>query len=121
MALTSDDIDLRLMNVVLDELGWTSSIDSSAMRVSVTDGAVTLSAEVRTYPQKLVAVEAVRRVYGVIALIDEIVVAKGVPSPCDADVRPGGRCTSASCRACADTMIKAPEMTLAAGQRRRRY
>jgi VCBS repeat-containing protein len=87
MALTSDDIDLKLKNVALDELGWTSGIDSSAIKVSVTDGAVTLSGEVRTYPQKLLAVEAVRRVYGVIALIDEIVVAKGVPSPGDADVQ----------------------------------
>jgi osmotically-inducible protein OsmY len=87
MGLTSDEIDLKQMSAALDELGWTPSIDSSDITVSVTHGAVTLSGEVRTYRQKLLAVEAVRRLYGMIALIDEVVVAKSLSSPGDANIQ----------------------------------
>ncbi len=109
MALTSDEIDLKLMSAALDELGWTPNIDSSDITVSVRHGAVTLSGEMHTYPQKLVAVEAVRRLYGMIALIDEITVAKGLPSPGDAKIQQGA----------ADTLKRAidvPEQVKATAQ-----
>ena len=66
-----DDGDLR--SDVEDELDWDPAVPTS-IGVSVTDHAVTLSGTVHTLAHRLAAVKAARRVKGVHALIDEIVV-----------------------------------------------
>jgi osmotically-inducible protein OsmY len=66
--------DHALKTAITDELEWAPNIDSDHVAVSVTEGAVLLSGEVKTYPQKADAVRAVLRVHGVTAVADEIVV-----------------------------------------------
>lgn len=60
---------------VEDELNWTPSVDSAAIGVSVIDGVVTLSGEVKTFSQRLAAKKAALRVRGVDIVADEIKVA----------------------------------------------
>ena len=66
--------DHELRRAISDELEWTPSIDSDQISVAVTDGAVTLTGQVTSYPQKQQAVKAALRVRGVTAIADEIVV-----------------------------------------------
>jgi osmotically-inducible protein OsmY len=60
---------------VEDELNWTPSVDSAAIGVSVIDGIVTLSGEVKTFSERLAAKKAALRVRGVDTVADEIKVA----------------------------------------------
>ncbi|WP_454888589.1 BON domain-containing protein [Sphingobium indicum] len=64
--------DSQLQRDVLDELAWEPSIDQADIGVAVTDGVVTLSGFVKSYPQKMAAEKATRRVAGVKALAEEI-------------------------------------------------
>jgi osmotically-inducible protein OsmY len=64
--------DLQLRKDVLDELEFEPSVNAALIGVAVERGAVTLTGHVSTYPEKLVAVKAVRRVKGVPAIADEI-------------------------------------------------
>ncbi|NML10324.1 BON domain-containing protein [Sphingobium sp. AR-3-1] len=64
--------DSQLQRDVLDELAWEPSIDHADIGVAVTDGVVTLSGFVKSYPQKMAAEKATRRVAGVKALAEEI-------------------------------------------------
>jgi osmotically-inducible protein OsmY len=66
--------DLNLKKAVEDELEWEPSIDAEHIGVSVDDGIVTLTGHVRTYNEKLVAEAATKRVKGVRAIAQEIVV-----------------------------------------------
>jgi osmotically-inducible protein OsmY len=66
--------DAELKAAVVDELQWTPGVDSTYIGVSVTDGAVTLSGEVESYPEKSLAEKAVQRVRGVTAIAEEITV-----------------------------------------------
>jgi osmotically-inducible protein OsmY len=77
MTMTVSRSDADLKTAVVDELEWTPSIDSTHIGVSVDTGAVTLSGEVRTYPEKVLAAKAVQRVHGVTAIAQEITVRSG--------------------------------------------
>ena len=64
--------DLQLRKDVLDELEFEPRVNAASIGVAVERGAVTLTGHVSTYPEKLAAVKAVRRVKGVRAIADEI-------------------------------------------------
>ena len=65
------DCDIR--EDVIRELEWDPQVsDPEALGVAVEDGAVTLTGSVPTYSEKLAAVRAASRVYGVKAVADEL-------------------------------------------------
>lgn len=66
--------DLELEKTVMAELEFEPSIKFEAIEVSVKGGIVTLSGSVSTYAEKLAAVRGVKRLAGVRALADDIVV-----------------------------------------------
>lgn len=71
-ARTIADSDLR--SDVEDELEWDPAVPAASIGVSVTDHTVTVSGTVHTLSHRLAAVQAVRRVKGVHAIVDDIVV-----------------------------------------------
>ena len=66
------DGDLR--SDVEDEMEWDPAVPSTSIGISVTDHAVTLAGTVHTLAHRRAAVKAARRVKGVRAIIDDIVV-----------------------------------------------
>lgn len=64
--------DSQLQHDVMAELEWEPSVDHADIGVAVNDGVVTLSGYVKSYPQKLAAEKATRRVAGVRAIAEEI-------------------------------------------------
>ncbi|MGZ4316619.1 MAG: BON domain-containing protein [Gaiellaceae bacterium] len=66
------DTDKRLQEAVMRELEWDPKVDSAHIGVSAKDGAVTLTGHVTTYSEKMAAVRAAERVYGVKAVADEL-------------------------------------------------
>ncbi|MBS2531725.1 BON domain-containing protein [Catenulispora sp. NF23] len=74
MTQTQQKTDGALKVAIISELAWTAGVDSAHVGVAVTDGAVTLSGEVESYPEKLRAEKAVARVHGVTAIAAEITV-----------------------------------------------
>lgn len=64
--------DGQLQHDVMDELEWEPSVDHARIGVAVNDGVVTLSGFVKSYPEKLAAEKAARRVAGVRAIAEEI-------------------------------------------------
>ena len=64
--------DSKVRDLVLQELAWESSVDASGIGVTAKDGAVTLTGFVDSYPEKLAAERAAKRVRGVRAVADEI-------------------------------------------------
>lgn len=65
-------IDNTIKTNILNELDWDDRVDASRIGVTVEDGAVTLSGETLTFPQKFQAVELCKAVHGVKAVADEI-------------------------------------------------
>ena len=65
-----DDIELR--QAVLNELQWDSQVDATHVAVTASEGAVTLTGHVSTYPDIFLVRNAVRRVSGVKAIADEL-------------------------------------------------
>lgn len=78
--------DSDLQEAVVEELCWIPSVDSAHIGVAVTDGAVTLSGEVVTYPEKALAEKATQRVRGVIAVADELTVRDDQGLATDSDI-----------------------------------
>ncbi len=78
--------DHELKTAILDELASTPSVDADAIRVSLRSGAVTLSGQVATFPEKHEAVRAALRVRGVTAVADEITVRNGWAARNDTDI-----------------------------------
>jgi osmotically-inducible protein OsmY len=74
MTQTQHYPDAQLKSAVIDELKWTPSVNPNNIGVSVTDGAVTLSGEVASYPEKIEALKAVQRVHGVHGIAQEMTV-----------------------------------------------
>lgn len=72
MTMTMTTHDQRLRDSVVRHLEWAPEVDASMIGVSAEDGVVTLSGYVDTFPAKLAAVNAARRVYGVKAVADEL-------------------------------------------------
>lgn len=63
---------LQLRQDVLDELEFEPSVNAAHIGVAAEKGVVTLTGYVESYPQKVSAVKATRRVKGVQAIADEI-------------------------------------------------
>jgi osmotically-inducible protein OsmY len=70
MTMTSVDESVR--DAVMRQLAWEPDIDASMIGVSVQAGVVTLSGYVETYAAKLSAERAVRKLYGVKAIANEL-------------------------------------------------
>jgi len=79
--------DGELQHDVMAELEWDPSVDHAEIGVSVHGGVVTLSGCVKTYPAKIAAEKAARRVAGVRAIAEEIQVRFAVGSkPVDHEI-----------------------------------
>ncbi|MEC3982598.1 BON domain-containing protein [Amycolatopsis sp. H20-H5] len=72
MTQTRPMTDHQLKISISTELIWTPSVNADHIGVAVTDGAVTLSGQVQTYPEKDIALHAAMRVHGVTAVVDDI-------------------------------------------------
>ena len=64
--------DTLLLENVEEELKWDPEVTADHIAINVNQGAVTLTGCVTNYPEKLAAVRAAERVYGVQAVADEI-------------------------------------------------
>lgn len=64
--------DKELRQSVLDEIEYDPSFDAAHIGVSAEKGVITLTGHVSSYPEKVSAMAAVRRVKGVRAIADEI-------------------------------------------------
>jgi osmotically-inducible protein OsmY len=72
MTTTLTHTDERLREAVSHQLSWDPELDATLVGISAHDGIVTLSGFVETYGAKLAAERAVRRVYGVKAVANEL-------------------------------------------------
>lgn len=86
MTTTAQNTDHQLKTHVTEELRWWPNVNSDRIGVAVTDGAVTLSGEVDTYPQKEAALAAALNVKGVSGIADEIVVKNRADRREDVDI-----------------------------------
>jgi osmotically-inducible protein OsmY len=66
--------DVRLRSFVIRELDWDPDVDDSAIGVSAKDGVVTLTGFIDTYAGKLAAERVAKRVRGVRAVANDIIV-----------------------------------------------
>lgn len=64
--------DSQIKQDVLDELEWQPNIDETQIGVIVKDGIVTLEGTVDSYTKKVAAEKAVKNVYGVKAVVEDI-------------------------------------------------
>jgi osmotically-inducible protein OsmY len=64
----------ELQSKVFDEFTWEPTLDAADINVSVDDQVVTLSGAVKSYPEKLAAVRAAKRVRGVQAVRNDLAV-----------------------------------------------
>jgi osmotically-inducible protein OsmY len=71
-ALTGADV--RLRNTVIRELDWDPQVDDSAIGVTAKDGVATLTGFIDSYAGKLAAERVVKRVRGVRAVANDIIV-----------------------------------------------
>ena len=72
MINTLDKTDPEIKNDVLSELKYEPSIKVTDIGVLVKEGIVTLTGYTTSFDQKLIAVHAVKRVAGVVAIADDI-------------------------------------------------
>lgn len=86
MTTLTSTADHDLKTAINEELGWTPSVNCDRIGVAVNDGAVTLSGQVPSYPEKQAATSAALRVRGVSAVADEIVVQHTGSNHSDADI-----------------------------------
>jgi len=77
--------DVRLRNAVLRQLDWDPDVDDSAVGVSASDGVVTLTGFVDTCAGKLAAERLAKRIRGVRAVANDLVVRLSVDRT-DADI-----------------------------------
>ena len=64
--------DIELKEAVLNELKWDPSINASRIGISLEDGIATLNGEVESYAEKVAALHAASRVFGVRGVADEV-------------------------------------------------
>ena len=72
MTATEQLNDTQLRAAVIAELEWTPNVNSTRIGVAVVDGAVLLSGQVETYPEKNLAERATLRVRGVTCVAQEL-------------------------------------------------
>jgi osmotically-inducible protein OsmY len=77
--------DVRLRDAIIRQLDWDPEVDDSAVGVAAKDGTVTLTGFIDSYAAKLAAERAVKRVRGVRAVANDIVVRVKVDRT-DADI-----------------------------------
>lgn len=77
--------DLRLRTFVVRALDWDPDVDASALGVSAKNGIVTLTGFVDSYREKLGAERVAKRVRGVRAVANDIIV-RGIVDRTDADI-----------------------------------
>ena len=79
--------DVTLRNDVIEELSWRPDIKSEHIGVTAENGVVTLSGHVPTYTENYVAEQAVKRVSGVRAVVEDLEVRfPGVNSTADDEI-----------------------------------
>lgn len=66
--------DIQVRTDILAELDWNSRVDARLIGVAVKDGVATLTGSVPTFMERYAAEDAVRRVAGVCAIANDIVV-----------------------------------------------
>ncbi len=66
--------DEQIRDDIIEEIKWEPQIESTEVGVTVKDGAVSLLGTVGSYAEKLAAERAARRVKGVLAIAEEILV-----------------------------------------------
>ena len=86
MTKTSAMTDTELKQAVTDELNWLPYLNSTRVGVAVDGGAVMLSGEVDTYPEKRQAERAAMRVRGVTAIAEELTVGGTWQEATDLDI-----------------------------------
>ena len=86
MTVSSQRTDAELKDAVLQELSFLPSIDSSHIGVAADDGAITLTGQVHSYPEKVAAGNAALRVRGVHALAQQITVRTQWTTRTDTDI-----------------------------------
>jgi osmotically-inducible protein OsmY len=64
--------DEKIRDAVLHQLDWEPDFDSSSVGVAVEDGVATLTGTARSYADKLAIERAVKRVYGVRAVANDL-------------------------------------------------
>jgi osmotically-inducible protein OsmY len=84
-AATVVETDIRLRDAIVRQLEWDPEVDAHAIDVGVAEGAVTLAGEIDSYAGALAAERAVRRLRGVHAVANEILVLPSQPRA-DADI-----------------------------------
>jgi osmotically-inducible protein OsmY len=67
-------LDKELQADVIRELAWEPKVDAANIGVSVDKGAVTLTGHIKTYAELIASERAALRVYGVLAVANELVV-----------------------------------------------
>lgn len=73
MAMTTHTVaDERIRDAVLHQLDWEPEFDSSAVGVTVDEGVATLTGCTESYAEKLAIERAVKRVYGVRGVANDI-------------------------------------------------
>jgi osmotically-inducible protein OsmY len=95
--------DVRLRDTVIRHLDWDPEVDASSIGASATDGIVTLTGFIDTYAGKLAAERAVKRIRGVRAVANDIVVRLKVPRT-DQDIARDAAQTLANPQSLADTV-----------------
>jgi osmotically-inducible protein OsmY len=64
--------DEEIKSDIIDELKWDPKVQASDIGVTVKDGAATLTGTVKSFPEKIAAEQAAKRVKGVRAIAEEI-------------------------------------------------
>ena len=77
--------DEQIKSDIVDELEWDPKVLANDIGVTVKDGAVTLTGTVTSFPAKIAAEQAAKRVKGVRAIAEEIHV-RLIPDKADTDV-----------------------------------
>lgn len=81
-----DRSDHQVKEEIVAELAWMPNIQADRIGVAINDGAVTLSGQVQSYPEKQAAVRSAFRVQGVTAVADEIEVHHSWAGRTDPDI-----------------------------------
>lgn len=77
--------DLKLRQLIEEELEWEPSLDAADIGVAVDEGVVTLMGHVKTYSERMASENAVKRVKGVRALVQDLEVQFGGSDPTSDD------------------------------------